>query len=189
MAVSEPTQEHLQKLVRLAQEGDTDAFGEIYDLFLTQIYRYVVFRFPQELAEDLVADIFVKAWEKLHTYVPQKGVPFSAWLFRIARHTVIDAYRTRRGFEEISDTIADENRDNQPRDRLERKLVLATVRNAMNGLPRRYRDALLLSYVSELSHQEIAQVLRVREGTVRILKFRALKKLQGLLPPSIRDLL
>src|SRR4051812_22774895 len=95
--------EELKALVAKAQQGDTEAFGKIYDTFLTPVYRYVVFRFPEDLAEDLVADIFVKAWEKISSYKPYKAVPFSAWLFRIARHSVIDAYRNQRGFEEISD--------------------------------------------------------------------------------------
>lgn len=190
MAPTDPVQEaELQALVLRAQDGDTEAFGEIYDLYATPVYRYVVFRFPQELAEDLVADVFVKTWEKLHTYKRQQGVPFSAWLFRIARHSVIDAYRVHRGFEEIPEALPDDNRDNQPRARLERAMVMRTVRKAMNELPRRYRDALLLSYVADLSHADIARVLNVREGTVRILKFRALKRLQKLLPPSLKDFL
>ena len=91
----------LESLVRQAQEGDATAFGRVYDHFFPQVYRYAAFRCPQEIAEDLVADIFVKAWEKLHTYRLRTGIPFGAWLFRIARHTVIDVYRTQRGFEEV----------------------------------------------------------------------------------------
>src|SRR5687767_4917505 len=79
----------LQALIKLAQEGETEAFGKIYDSFFTQVYRYAAFRLPKEMAEDTTADIFVKAWEKLHTYKAQKNVPFGAWLFRIARHSVI----------------------------------------------------------------------------------------------------
>ena len=182
MATQPIPAEELKALVKRAQDGDTEAFGKIYDAYLTPIYRYVVFRFPQELAEDLVADIFVKAWEKLHSYRPVANVPFSAWLFRIARHVVVDAYRGQRGFEEISEDIVDEDAHSDPKHQTERRLSMVTVRGALGKIPRYYREILLLHYVSGLSHSEIARSLRITEGGVRILKFRALKKLEALLP-------
>ncbi len=182
MAVPPIPAEELQALVKRAQDGDTEAFGKIYDAYLTPIYRYVVFRFPQELAEDLVADIFVKAWEKLHSYKSVANVPFSAWLFRIARHVVVDAYRGQRGFEEISEDIVDEDARNDPKLNTERGMSVHRVRAALNGIPRYYREILLMHYVSGLSHAEIANSLRITEGGVRILKFRALRKLEALLP-------
>ncbi len=174
--------EELKALVKRAQDGDTEAFGKMYDAFLTPVYRYVVFRFPQELAEDLVADIFVKAWEKLHTYRTFTGVPFGAWLFRIARYAVIDAYRSTRGFDELSEEFVDENSDNDPKMRTERAFSIDRVRNALNQLSKDYRDVLLLHYVAGMGHAEVAKSLKMTEGYVRILKFRALKKLETLLP-------
>lgn len=176
--------EELAALVVRSQDGDTEAFGKIYDAFLTPVYRYVVFRFPEDLAEDLVADVFVKAWEKLHTYRAMSGIPFSAWLFRIARHAVIDAYRSQRGFEELSEDLVDENRDNDPKARVERTLSIATVRAAIEQLPKDYRDVLLMHYVAGLGHSEVATALSMTEGYVRIIKFRALKKLETLLPTA-----
>ncbi len=178
--------EELRALVQRAQDGDTEAFGKIYDAFLTPIYRYVVFRFPEDLAEDLVADVFVKAWEKLHTYKVMAGVPFSAWLFRIARHAVIDAYRAERGFEELTEEYVDESKDNDPKGRTERALSVATVRRAIEQLPKDYRDVLLMHYVAGLGHSEVATALSMTEGYVRIIKFRALKKLSDLLPADPR---
>jgi RNA polymerase sigma-70 factor (ECF subfamily) len=177
--------EELQSLVLKAQDGDTEAFGKIYDAYLTPIYRYVVFRFPEDLAEDLVADVFVKAWEKLHTYRVMAGVPFSAWLFRIARYAVIDAYRSQRGFEEMSEEIIDESAESDPKLRTERALSVATVRHALDKLPKDYRDILLMHYVAGLGHSEVAQALSMTEGYVRIIKFRALKKLKTYLPQEI----
>ena len=173
--------EELAALVLKAQDGDTEAFGKIYDAYLTPVYRYVVFRFPEELAEDLVADIFVKSWEKLHTYRPLAGIPFSAWLFRIARHALIDAYRSQRGFEDLSEEIVDDSRDNDPKLKTEQTLSVSRVRKAIDQLPKDYRDVVLLHYISGLGHTEVALALKMTEGYVRILKFRALKKLEGLL--------
>ena len=175
----------LKELVARAQDGDTEAFGQIYDRFFTPIYRYTAFRLASDVAEDVTADIFLKAWEKLHTYKIHRGVPFGAWLFRIARHSVIDAYRRHRGFEEISDTIADPDAFNRADTQTHRNDALRIVRGAIAQLPRRYREILLLSFVSELPHNEIARVLHMTEGGVRILKLRALRKLESLLPPEM----
>lgn len=184
MAQEKLPPEELRDLVLRAQDGDTEAFGKIYDAFLTPIYRYVVFRFPEDLAEDLVADVFVKAWEKLHTYKVMAGVPFSAWLFRIARHAVIDAYRSHRGFEDLNEEMVDENTSSDPKLTTERSLSVVTVRQALKKLSKDYRDVLLLHYVAGLGHSEVATALSMTEGYVRIIKFRALKKLKSYLPPE-----
>ncbi len=173
--------EELQSLVLKAQDGDTEAFGKIYDAFLTPVYRYIVFRFPEDQAEDLVADVFVKAWEKLASYKARAGIPFSAWLFRIARHTLIDAYRTQRGFEEISEELPDESRESDPSLRVERTMSISVVRHAISTLSKDYQDVLLLHYVAGLTHSEVAKSLKMTEGYVRILKFRGLQKLEVLL--------
>jgi RNA polymerase sigma-70 factor (ECF subfamily) len=172
-------------LVTRAQDGDTEAFAEVYDHFFLPIYRYTAFRAPREMVEDLVSDVFVKAWEKLHTYKARADIPFGAWLFRIARHTVIDAYRTQRQFDEIPEEVADLDPMNRADAATRSAELLEAVQGALARLPRRYRDVLLLSYVSELPHSAVARVLRMSEGGVRILKFRALRKLKQLLPPDL----
>ncbi|UPA22431.1 sigma-70 family RNA polymerase sigma factor [Candidatus Peribacteria bacterium] len=175
----------LQKLIALAQDGDTDAFGRIYDHFFTPVYRYCAFRLPVEVAEDTTADIFVKAWEKIHTYKAQRGVPFAAWIFRIARYSVIDTYRSARGFDEVPEDIPDLDNFNRTEGRAERNDTLRIVRHALDQLPTRYREILLLTYVSDLPYSEVARVLHMTAGGVRILKLRALRKLESLLPPEI----
>lgn len=177
----------LPEYVRRAQDGDTEAFAKIYDMYFLQVYRYTAFRVPREIAEDLVADIFVKAWEKLHTYQNRKNIPFAAWLFRIARHTVIDSYRTHRGFDEVPEGLIDTDLFNKADTKLGRDEMLQIVNTSLHALPNRYREILLLSYMAELPHSEIARVLHITEGAVRILKHRALKKLEDHLPENIRE--
>ena len=175
----------LKELVRKAQEGDTEAFSRMYDHFFTPVYRYAAFRLPPEIAEDVASDIFVKIWEKLHTYTAKRDIPFGAWVFRIARYTVIDAYRTHRGFEEVPDALPDPDTLNRADTAVHRQDTLRIVRKALEQLPRRYREVLLLSFVSELPTHEVARVLKMTEGGVRILKLRALRKLEKLLPPDL----
>jgi len=177
----------LPEYVRRAQDGCTESFGKIYDMYFLQVYRYTAFRVPNEVAEDLVADIFVKVWEKLHTYKERKNVPFAAWLFRIARHKVIDSYRTHRGFEEMPEELVDSDLFNNADTKVGRDEMLKMVNSSMEHLPSRYREVLLLSYMADLPHSEIARVLHITEGSVRILKHRALKKLELLLPENIKE--
>ncbi len=186
--VQEPlTEEELQALVLLAQEGDTQAFEKLYEHFFLPIYRYTAFRAPAELVEDVVADVFVKTWEKLHQYRQSKGIPFGAWLFRIARHAVIDTYRKERAFEEVGEELADPDELNRADARVKNKDVVRVVRKALNALPKRYRDVLLLSYIADLPTAEVARVMRKTEGGIRILRFRALRKLEKLLPSEMRE--
>lgn len=182
-----PEDDRLRSLVKRAQEGDTEAFGEVYAQFFTPIYRYVSFRVPSDAVEDLVADVFVKSWEKLGSYKAMSGVPFGAWLFRIARNTVIDMYRGGVELAEVPEELADEDRMNRPQHQVEQKEVLKIVQGAMEKLPGRYREVLELAYVAELPSSDISRVLKIREGAVRILKLRALRKLASNLPEEWRN--
>src|SRR3989344_5004052 len=181
------TEEELQTLVQEAQEGSTQAFEKLYNVFFDPVYRYTAFRLPEDLVEDAVADIFVKSWEKLHTYHWRRHVPFGAWLFRIARYTVIDVYRTQRGFDEIPEDLEDPDEFSRADTKVKRQDLLNIVRHAMQQLPKRYREVLVLSFVSDLPNKAVARVLRMTEGGVRILKLRALRKLEKLLPPDIQS--
>jgi RNA polymerase sigma-70 factor, ECF subfamily len=177
----------VMELVFRSQKGDHEAFGKIYDQFVTPIHRYVAFRLPPAVVEDIVSDIFVKAWEKLDSYKGRKGTPFSSWLFRIAHNVVIDTYRTQKETTELDDLHIDEDRWNDPKLSITQDVQAAILRSAMEKLPRRYREVLLLAFMSDLSHLEIARSMQIREGSVRILKHRALKKLAEILPASMRD--
>lgn len=179
--------EELQNLVAEAQNGDTGAYGRLYDHFFPQVYRYCAFRAPAEVAEDLVAEVFVKAWEKLHTYKVQKGIPFGAWLFRVARHTIIDAYRTSRTWEDLDESLPDPDSMNLADGAYRQKEIVRVVRKALAGIPRRYRDVLVLHYIAGLPPEEVSRVLRLSQGATRILKFRALKKLEQELPLEFRE--
>lgn len=185
---TEPLDEaQLQELVIRAQEGSEEAFEKLYDNFFLPLYRYTAFRTSSHLVEDVVADIFIKAWEKLHQYKARKGVPFGAWLYRIARHTIIDSYRRERETEEVSEDWADPDILNRADTRVKSADRLRIVQEAMAQLPKRYREILLLSFVAELATSEVARVLRMTEGGVRILKFRALRKLESFLPPDVHQ--
>lgn len=176
-----PDQE-LQELIRLAKKGDHDAYAKIYDAFVTPIYRFIAFRVDRNLVEDLTAEVFVRAWEKLRTYRSRSRVPFGAWLFTVARNVTVDALRKSRPTEELSEMIVEEDRFRDPKTEVEQELNGAALKKALEKLPERDRGVLELAYFGERSNEEIGSILSMSTGSVRVAKFRALQRLQSLLP-------
>ncbi len=179
------TEHAIQALVLKARESDTVAFEELYNHFFKPVYRYCAFRLPKEIAEDVTADVFVKVWENLPKYQPHPKIPFGAWLFRIVRNQIVDVYRKEPTMGEMPEDVADHDMFNRADHSTKHKELVNVMKVAMDQLPSRYREILLLSFVSELPTHEVARVLKMTEGSVRILKHRALKKLETYLPPDL----
>lgn len=169
----------VEDLVVQAQSGKADAFGLIYDKFANQIYRYIYYRVPKEEAEDITGMVFLKAWEKIHQYIPGKS-PFSAWLFRIAHNLVVDNYRFKKDvdFDELNVDIPEQRREHNPIKMAELNFSSDRLRIAISKLKKAYKQVVILKFINELSNPEVAQVMKKSEGSVRILQFRALKALK-----------
>ncbi len=171
----------IQKLIARACQDDAAAFGEIYDLFLDKVYRFVYFRVgSREDAEDLTEQIFLKVFKNLKNY-HWDGVPFAAWLFRIARNHLTDHYRRRRS--EVSLTAAVEVADSQPtpEELSQRHMDQEAVTAAMRKLPDSYQEIIILKFIEERENGEISQILQKPVSHVRVLQSRALTKLRQLL--------
>lgn len=167
----------IDALVLLAQEGDKDAFGKIYDHFFEQIYRYVFFRMKMEEVEDIVENVFIKVWLNLDKY-EKRDFSFSSWLYKIAHNSVIDYHRSHRKIEPIDETIVDESEEAMPKKVVENNLMSEKVRAALNQLKEPYRQVVTLKFLNGLSNFEIAEILDEREGNIRVLQFRGLKELK-----------
>lgn len=169
----------IESLVKLAQEGDREAFARLYDLFIDPIYRYVYYRVSLVDAEDLVETIFLKMWEHIRQYKRQKK-SFSAWAFRIAHNLVVDYYRANKDkmYEELTSNIPDQDRRHNPVKVTEGNLDKEMLKKAILSLRKDYQDIIVHKFVNELSNKEIADILGKSEGSLRILQFRALKALR-----------
>lgn len=175
------TVEETGALVRRAKEGDEAAFAALYNLRVSEVYRYVRSLLNDHAtAEDVTAQTFLQAWQHL----PQlKDVErFDGWLFRIAHNQAIS--ETRRRPTSALDTIAepvDPSPLAAPEALLERKLSAAAVRRALRQLPDSQREVLVLRFYGELSHAQVAAQIGTSEPNARVLQFRALKQLRSLI--------
>jgi RNA polymerase sigma-70 factor (ECF subfamily) len=169
------------RLVQMAQDGDSQAFGSLYELYVDRIYRYVFFRVTDEqAAEDLTAQVFCKAWENLHRYRPT-GAPFAAWLYTIAHNAVIDHYRTRKSLVSLDDITWLASELPLPDEQAELRFDLENVGEALRLLTDEQQHVLLLKFMGGMSTAEIADHLGKRPGAVRALQMRGLQALARIL--------
>jgi RNA polymerase sigma-70 factor (ECF subfamily) len=164
-------------LVKAAQDGDSKAFGILYDRYIEKIYRFIYYKtFVKETAEDLTSDVFHKAFQKISSFDAEKGT-FSAWIYRIARNAVIDHYRTAKKTIDIEDVfdLAEENRNEEEHDAL---LTLTRVKEYLNTLTPKQRELITLRIWEERPYKEIAEILGGSEDSVKMAFSRAIRDLR-----------
>lgn len=173
----------MQALVEKVQQGDKNAFGEIYDLLLDRVYRFIYFRTGnKEDAEDLTETVFIKIWKSIPSY-ENKGLPFEAWVFRIARNIVIDHYRTKKPNVTLDENLKDTLPDNKetPEDLLHSKMLKETIFNKLKLLPEAYKEIIILKFIEDKDNKEISDILEKPIDQIRVLQSRALKALKKLI--------
>lgn len=164
-------------LVQSSQAGDADAFGELYEKFLSSIYKYIYFKVPAEEAEDLTETVFLKAWENIRKYRSGQA-SFSSWLFRIAHNTVVDYYRTNKETLELEEHIEDKKSATDPKKKAENTFLAEDLKQALKEIAPKQKEVLILKYINGHSNEEIAQIINKSEGAVRILQMRGLQNLK-----------
>jgi len=175
--------EEESNLIRNARLGQADAFGVLYEQHAVAIFRYLYAHLGSRLdAEDLTSEVFLRAWQSLPNY-HERGVPFRAFLFRIAHNALVDFYRHARIHPdralEQEDTTAIEHPD--PAEILLNKVSQQELAGILGELKNDYRSVLVLRFVSQLSPAETAIVMERSHGAVRVLQHRALEALRQIL--------
>jgi len=170
------------KLVEQAKTNP-EAFGRLYELYVEKIYNYVYYRIGNHHdAEDLTAKVFHRALNHIGSY-NNKGVPFAAWLYRIAHNLVANWHRdhSRRqvvALEQAALTGSGQDSPQQVAERSnERELLLA----AIQSLPPERQKLLMFKFVEKMSNAEIGQVMGRSEGAIKSLYHRTLVSLKELL--------
>lgn len=164
-------------LIRQAAEGDSDAFGELYERYVRRIYNYIFYRTGNmNEAEDLTARVFQRSYKHIQKY-DDRGVPFSAWLYRIAHNLVANWYRDRSRKKEV---ILDDNLPSTfhfdfPEKILERDQENEKLLKALRRLPADRQQLIILKFVEGLSNAEIGVIMRRSEGAIKSLYHRTLE--------------
>ena len=171
------------QLIQSSQKGDTQAFGELYERYAPRVFRYLYAHLDNRLdAEDLTEDVFLRVWKSLGSYQEQ-GVPFLAFLFRVARNALIDHYR--RSSKNQADTSIEDMQLREPGtgpvEAVTALLEHQQLRAMLTELREDYRTVLVLRFLSELSPEETAHAMGRSAGAVRVLQHRALAALRSMM--------
>lgn len=175
-------------------DNTREKFSGIYDQYIDKIYRFVYLKVnSQDIAEDLTSKVFLKGWEafnKAENVENKQGIinP-GAFLYQIARNTVIDHYRDKAKVKMVSTDTAPQLID--PGTNIEQKAILSSdmerVKTAIQGLKKDYQDIVIWHYLDDMPVNEIAETLRKPAGTVRVMLSRGLKALKKELEGEVKQ--
>jgi RNA polymerase sigma-70 factor (ECF subfamily) len=163
-----------------AVHGDPEAFSILYERYVTRIYNYIYYRTGSPYdAEDLTERVFLRALGHIRTY-NNRGIPFSAWLYRIAHNLVANWHRdnSRRKEVPLEDQTDLHQRTDHPEISLvnsqEQEMLLRLIRH----LPEDRQQLIILKFVEHLSNSEVATIMGRSEGAIKSLYHRTLQTLR-----------
>lgn len=166
----------VRRLVDRAKGGDAEAFGGLYDRFQPEIVRYLTHRTRDaDAAEDLAQQVFLKAWQAIPRY-EDRGVPFKAWLYRMAHNQMVDHFRSRRPTSDLEGV--DLPVDSEAETLLLEGEMQEALKGALERLTEDHRQVLVLRFLMEKSAREIGEIMGRKEVTIRGLQMRALQALR-----------
>ena len=175
-------------LVRRAQAGDTEAFGQIYDRYIDTVFRYIYFRVSRrDLAEDLTSETFLRALKRINSFTWQ-GRDFGAWLVTIARNLMADHFKSGRYRLEVAtaDVLDADKEESGPEGNPETavvdKITNATLLEAVKELNADQQECIVLRFLQGFSVAETARAMNKNEGAIKALQYRAVRTLGRLLP-------
>ena len=157
-----------------------DQFEEMYNSNKPLIHRFMLWRTKDEmLAQDLTSSVFEKAWRTRNSFT---GGSAKAWLYRISRTTLIDHWRKKKDILDDGDVISrTESSAATPDEVLDKQMILGELQKALAKLPKDMNEVVQLRFIRGLSSRETATELNISEANVRVIQYRALKKLRDYL--------
>jgi RNA polymerase sigma-70 factor (ECF subfamily) len=168
-----------------AAKTDPIAFGELYTRYVERIYNYIYYRTSSvKDAEDLTEKVFFKALTNIKNY-RHMGLPFSAWLYRIAHNLVANYYQERARKQEIAlddvqGQVLSQHDRNPEAEAVRTQEIDQLMRNIYKLAPIR-QELLILKFVDRLSNAEIGKILRKSEGAIKSLYHRTLLELREIM--------
>jgi RNA polymerase sigma-70 factor (ECF subfamily) len=175
-------------MVRRAQEGDAEAFGELYDHYVTLVHRYAYHRVgDRATAEDVTSETFVRALRRIDSLSFQ-GRDVGAWLVTIARNIIRDQVKSSRYRLEV--TTADmrdaDRATDGPEDAVVSHLTNKQLLECVQQLGSEQQECIVLRFLHGLSVSETADIMGKKDGAIKALQHRAVRRLANLLPDGLR---
>ena len=170
-----------EQLVQRAKQHDEEAFAQLYEEYFDKIYRYVALRIGDRMeAEDITQQVFLNAIKAISSF-KWKGIPFSAWLFRIAHNQVVDYLRkkTKRATAPLEKSLVTGGDD--PQLIFERRSDIEQLISATRKLTPAQREVISLRFAGEMSVAQVAKVMGKSEGAVKALQHSAIVALRKVL--------
>lgn len=161
---------------------DSEAFAQLYDFYFPKVYAFIMAKIrARDVAEDIVSDVFLKVLDNLPKY-QDRGLPFSAWLFTVARNVLFDHYAKSKKADSVplneGIEIKDDKDDLHPDKAAKRSELAEKVKEVMTQLPERELSILQMRFFSGLTNREIAATLNLSESNVGIILYRVLRKIK-----------
>ena len=169
-----------EQILAQASKGDREAFGLLYERYVARIFNYVYYRTGNvHDAEDLTARVFYRALHHMPTYT-DRGLPFSAWLYRIAHNLIANWHRDRSRHQEIplDDTPPIYFKGEPPEAALIQTQSREALLRLIRHLPTERQHLLILKFVEHMSNAEVGQIMGRSEGAVKSLYHRTLLALR-----------
>jgi RNA polymerase sigma-70 factor (TIGR02952 family) len=186
--VPQPDGVDVWALVRRAQDGDAEAFGELYDHYVTMVHRYVYHRVgDRATAEDVTSETFVRALRRIDSLSFQ-GRDVGAWLVTIARNIILDHVKSSRYRLEVTTAdMRDADRvTDGPEDAVVTHLANRELLACVQQLGSEQQECIVLRFIHGLSVSETAEIMGKKDGAIKALQHRAVRRLAGLLPDGLR---
>ena len=172
--MSSNSQRSDEELAKLTQGGDLQAFDDLSQRYWTRIRRFLMSMLDHAAANDATQESLLRAYHKIHLYDPQKS--FAPWLFTIARRVALN--EKKRKSKRKEDSIQDDNLPSHE-ESAENRLLQPLWALAAEVLNEKYYQALRLHYAEGFSIREIAKIMRKTETGIKVILFRARRKLQA----------
>ncbi|UCC90401.1 MAG: sigma-70 family RNA polymerase sigma factor [Dehalococcoidia bacterium] len=172
-----------ESLVRRAQQRDERAFAQLYEEYFDKIYRYVTLKIGDRMeAEDITQQVFLNAIKAIPSF-KWRGIPFSAWLFRIAHNQVVDFLRrkSKRATTPLEESLVASNYDSQiydPQLIAEQRLDIERLLVATRKLTPAQQEVISLRFAGELPIAQVAKIMGKSEGAVKALQHSAIVALR-----------
>jgi RNA polymerase sigma-70 factor (ECF subfamily) len=170
-------------LIQQAIAGNKEAFGRLYEMYAGQIFNYLFYRTGEyQAAMDMMETVFLRAWENLPDFGTKgRGLNLRAWLYRMAHNAMVDYHRSNKAEVDLEAIAELPNKMPHAAKLVEMAETQEYLMNWLEELDEVSRQVLVLRFYAEMSPKEVSQIMDISEGNVRVIQYRALKKMRDLI--------